>query len=100
LRHPGQLWQVPRSRDCDDVYPPHPAVIGLPYPLRPASGSGLRPKLAVSKGVPDISVSGPQSVSSDLLEGKIAEDKEEKSGISGDIEGRGVLGEILHGVKF
>jgi hypothetical protein len=45
-------------------------------------------------------VSGPQSVSSDLLESKIAEDKEEKSGISGDIEGRGVLGEILHGVKF
>jgi hypothetical protein len=75
-------------------------VIGLPYPLRPASGSGLRPKLAVSKGVLDNSVLGPQSVSSGLLEGKVAEEKEEKVGISGDIERRGVLGEMLNGVEF
>ena len=89
----GQLWQVPRSRDCDDVYPQHPAVIGLPYPLRPGSGSGLRPKLAVSKGVPDNSVLGPQSVSLGLLESKVGEEKEEKVVISGDIERRTVVGE-------
>lgn len=86
---------MPRSRDCDDVYPQHPAVIGQPYPLRPGSGSRLRPKIAVSKGVPDSSVLGPQSVSSGLLEGKVGEGKEEKVGIGGDIERRAVLGEIL-----
>ena len=37
-----------RSRDCDDVHSGNNAVIGLPYPLRPGSGSGIRSKLKFS----------------------------------------------------
>ena len=37
-----------RSRDCDDVHSSNNAVIGLPYPLRPGSGSGIRSKLKFS----------------------------------------------------
>ena len=29
----------------------HPAAIGLPYPPRPGSGSGLRPKPFIAKGI-------------------------------------------------
>lgn len=40
--------QTQRSRDCDDVYTRNNAVIGLHYPLRPGSGSGIRSKLKLS----------------------------------------------------
>ena len=83
----GQFWQASRSRDCDDVYAHHhPAAIGLPYPPRPGSGSGLRPKPFIAKG--------PVLASDAVPEGEKREFEAQSEGEKGEFEVQVVAVEV------